>query len=53
MTEIIAPRLTIELTPEQVEVVRAALRLLLSSEEDVEEIRAIKALLVRLERDAA
>lgn len=53
MAETVAPSMTIELTPEQVEVVRAALRLLLASEEDVEEIRAVKALLVRLERDAA
>jgi len=39
---------TIELSREQLGLVIAALRLLLASEEDVDEIRQIKALLARL-----
>jgi hypothetical protein len=49
MTESPAPRLIVELTEEQIAVVRAALRLLLASEEDIEEIREIKTLLAQLD----
>ena len=41
--------LAVELTAGEIELVRIALRLLLASEEDIEEIREIKALLLRLE----
>jgi Arc/MetJ-type ribon-helix-helix transcriptional regulator len=44
-----APQLTVELTAEQIDLVRTALRLLLASEEDVEELREIKVLLTRLD----
>ncbi len=44
--------LVIELTPDQIQLVRAALGLLLASEEDRDEIRQIKALLARLTEDA-
>ncbi len=44
---------TIQLTPEQVALVRTALRLLLSSEDDVAEIREIKTLLARLSEHLA
>lgn len=42
----------VELSSGEIELVRAALRLLLASEEDVEEIREIKALLARLGDEA-
>jgi len=48
MADRTASRPVLELSPEEVELVRAALRLLLASEEDPEEIREIKALLARL-----
>ncbi len=49
MAETTPPPLTIELTPAQVALVRAALRLLLDAEDDVEAIRELKALLARLD----
>ncbi len=39
---------TIELSREELALIVAALRLLLASEEDVDEIRQVKALLARL-----
>jgi hypothetical protein len=45
--------LAVELTAGEIELVRTALHLLLASEEDIEEIREIKALLLRLESGRA
>ncbi len=39
---------SLELSPDEVALVRAALRLLLDAEDDIETIRAVKALLARL-----
>ncbi len=39
---------SLELSPAEVALVRAALRLLLDAEDDIETIRAVKALLARL-----
>lgn len=53
MSDSASSTVTVELTPDQLELVKAALRLLLASEDDVEEIRAIKAMLAQLEPNAA
>jgi Arc/MetJ-type ribon-helix-helix transcriptional regulator len=41
---------SLELSPDEAELVRAALRLLLGAEDDPDTIRAVKALLARLAR---
>ncbi len=40
--------IVLELTPDEVQLVRAALRLLLDAEDDIEAIRQVKKLLARL-----
>ncbi len=40
--------IALELTPDEVDLVRAALRLLLDAEDDIETIRQVKKLLARL-----